>query len=99
MLTKENIIKAIIDNREEIKKYGVKRIGVFGSYVKSMQRENSDIDTLVEFEKDKKSFDNYMELKFFLQDLLGCKVDLVIKDALKREIKPYVIKEVEYARL
>jgi len=40
-----------------------------------------------------------MELKFFLQDLLGCKVDLVIKDVLKREIKPYVIKEVEYARL
>ena len=79
MLTKKNIIKAIIDSREEIKKYGVKRIGVFGSYVKSMQREGSDIDTLVEFEKDKKSFDNYMELKFFLQDLLGCKVDLVIK--------------------
>lgn len=99
MLTKKNIIKAIIDSREEIKKYGVKRIGIFGSYVKSMQREGSDIDALVEFEKDKKSFDNYMELKFFLQDLLGCKVDLVIKDALKREIKPHVIKEVEYARL
>jgi len=96
MLTYETIIKEIKKNMEEIKKYGVKRIGLFGSYVKDKQKVKSDIDVLIEFEKGKKTFDNYMDLKFFLEDLFKCKVDLVIVDTIKPDLKPYILKSVEY---
>ena len=97
MLSKKEIIQSILDSKEKIRKYGVKRIGLFGSLVRDEQDEGSDIDVLVEFEKGKKTFDNYMELKFFLEEQLQRKVDLVISDALKPQIKPYVMREIEYA--
>ena len=53
MLTKEEILEKFKENKEEIKKYGVKKIGLFGSYVRGNQKEKSDIDILVEFEKGK----------------------------------------------
>jgi len=85
-------------NRYDLKeKYGVKRIGFFGSFVRSEQKETSDIDILVEFEKGAKTFDNYMNLKFFLEEVFGRKVDLVIIDALKPDIKDRILKEVKYA--
>jgi hypothetical protein len=90
-------MKSIQDNLDEVKRYGIRRIGVFGSFVRSSQNEKSDIDVLVEFYPDKKSFDNYMELKFFLEKLLHRKVDLVIKDAIKPRIRPYILNEVLYA--
>ena len=99
MLTKREIIGLIRNNTNTIKMYGVKRLGLFGSFVRSSVNNKSDVDVLVEFQKDKKLFDNYMELKFFLERLFHRKVDLVIKEALKPEIEPYVIKEVKYAKL
>ena len=97
MLTKKDIFNILQENKPKIKNFGVKRIGLFGSFVRSEQRKKSDIDILVEFEEAKKTFDNYMSLKFFLQRRLGHKVDVVIKNTLKRRIKSYVMKEVEYA--
>jgi hypothetical protein len=93
----EDILEMI--NKYDLeKKYGIKRIGVFGSFAKNEQKETSDIDVLVEFEKGAKTFDNYMNLKFFLEDLFDRKVDLVIIDALKPDIKDRVLKEVKYAK-
>ena len=97
MLNFEDAIRKIEKNMGKIKRYGVKRIGIFGSYIRNEQRENSDIDILVEFEKGKKTFDNYMELKFFLEDLFQCKVDLVSTGALKPDLKPYILGSVKYA--
>jgi len=92
----EDVLEMI--NRCDLeKKYGIKHIGVFGSFAKNEQKETSDIDVLVEFEKGAKTFDNYMNLKFFLEELFGRKVDLVIIDALKPDIKDRVLKEVRYA--
>lgn len=99
MLKRQDIIRIIRDNTDTIKMYGVKRLGLFGSFLKSSENNKSDVDILVEFQKDKKLFDNYMELKFFLERLFHRKVDLVIKEALKPEIEPYVIREVKYAKL
>ena len=96
MLTPEIILNKIEENSETIKKHNVKRIGLFGSYVKNEQTAESDIDLVVEFEKGKKTFDNYMELKFFLEDLLECKVDLVIAEAIKPDLKPYIMEDVKY---
>jgi len=76
----------------------VKRIGLFGSYVRGEERKKSDIDILVEFEKGKKTFDNYMGLALFLEDLLSLKVDLVIRENIKTLLKPYILKKVEYAK-
>jgi len=97
MLTYEAILKEMEEKKEIIKQYGVKRIGLFGSYVKSEQQYESDIDVLVEFEKGRKTFDNYMDLKFFLEELFNCKVDLVISEAVKPELRSYITGSVKYA--
>jgi len=99
MLTGKAITKIIEDRAKEVTTYGVKRIGIFGSFAKFSQSNKSDIDILVEFQKGKKMFDNYMELKFYLERLFDQKVDLVIKEALKPRIKQLILKEVTYARL
>lgn len=76
--------------------YFVKEIGIFGSFVKGKQRTKSDIDILVAFEKGHKDFFNFMRLKYYLEELLGLKVDLVIKEAVKPGLKERIFAEVEY---
>jgi len=82
---------------DEIRRFGIGKIGLFGSYIKDEQKTGSDIDILVEFKEDMKTFDNYMDLKFFLKDLFDSKVDLVIAEALKPDLKPYILESVKYA--
>jgi uncharacterized protein len=74
-------------------RYGVRYLAVFGSYVKGNQHKRSDIDILVELEKTSKTFDNYMELKFYLTRIIGGKVDLVLKDSIREELKERVFSE------
>lgn len=97
MLTKYKIINTIKRHSEEIEAYGVKKVGIFGSFAKATQTSKSDIDILVEFARGTKTFDNYIGLKFFLEKMLHHKVDLVIKEALKARIRDQVLLEVEYA--
>jgi len=97
MLISDEILQIINENQHNIKKFGVKRIGLFGSYAKNKQKKESDIDILVEFKKGEKTFDNYMDLKFYLENLFDCNVDLVVKDALKVDLKPNILKSVKYA--
>jgi predicted nucleotidyltransferase len=96
MLTTKMITKKINENMEHIKRFGVKKIGIFGSFVNNTQKEESDLDILVKFKKGQKTFDNYMELKFFLEDLFKCKIDLVVFEAIKPDLKPYILGNVEY---
>ncbi len=98
MLTNKNIMKKVEDNLASIKKFGVKKIGLFGSYLSNEQTDDSDIDFLVEFKRGNKTFDNYMELKFYLEDLFGKKVDLVILEAIKPELKSGILGSVKYAQ-
>jgi len=97
MLTSKLIMEKIEKNFAHIKTYGIKKIGLFGSYVKNEQKTKSDIDILVEFEKGKKTFDNYMNLKFYLEELFKCKVDLIISDKIKPDLKPNILGSVIYA--
>ncbi len=97
MLTKERILQKIEENMDKIKKFGVKKIGVFGSYARGKPTEKSDIDILIEFEDGKITFDNYMGLKFFFEDMFDRKVDLVIAGDIKPELKSYIMREVVYA--
>jgi predicted nucleotidyltransferase len=97
--TKEELLMLMRDHQKEIKRLGVKRCGVFGSFVRAQQDEGSDIDILVEFEPDQKTFDNFMQLAFFLEELLGRNVDLVTSESLSPYIGPHILNEVEYAPL
>jgi len=97
MLKSDKILEKIENNKDKIKRFGVKRLGLFGSYIRNQQKPGSDIDLLVEFEKGMKTFDNYMDLKFFLEDLFDCKVDLVILEAIKPDLKSHILEDVRYA--
>lgn len=93
----EEIIAILRDNKCDIEKYGVDRIGLFGSYSRNEQSADSDIDVLVRFKKEGKTFDNYMGLKFYLEDLLGKKVDLIIAENIKIELKDEILGSAKYA--
>ena len=91
-------IKKILENYKPTIRttFFVKEIGIFGSFTRSEQNITSDVDVLVSFQKGHKDFFNYMRLKYYLEDLIGIKVDLVMKDALKSRLKEKVLNEVEY---
>ena len=75
--------------------YQVKTLGVFGSYAREEATDNSDLDLLVEFYGDL-TFDKYMDLKFFLEDLFDKKIDLVIRDDIKPQIREKLLGETIY---
>ncbi|MDH7577347.1 MAG: nucleotidyltransferase family protein [Bacillota bacterium] len=95
-LSKQFILKTLEKHASILKKYGVRRIGVFGSIVRGAANKESDIDFLVELSE--KSFDNYFGLKFFLEDLFGRKVDLVIVEDIKPRLKSRILSGVEYVQ-
>ena len=78
-------------------KYHVSKIGIFGSFARGEAKESSDVDVLVEFEKGCKTFDNFMELKFYLEDLFARKIDLVTVEALRPQLKEDILREISYA--
>lgn len=91
----EEILRIIEENRDAIRDYGVRRLGLFGSYARGEGTQMSDLDFVVEFEK--KSFDAYMDLKAFLEDLFGCRVDLVIADVIKPRLRGTILQEAVHA--
>ena len=95
VLSLEEILKKIKKNRDEIKKFGVKRIGIFGSYAKGKQRETSDVDIVVEFEKGKATFDNFLRLAEFLEETLGRRVDLLTKEGVRSIRINHIREEIE----
>lgn len=76
-------------------KYDVKSVGVFGSFSRGEEKKSSDLDILVEFSRPVGMF-KFIELEEYLSKLIGKKVDLVTKNALKPAIKEEVLQEVIY---
>lgn len=74
-------------------KFKVKDIGIFGSYTRGEQTENSDLDVLVEF-GERVGFFKFLELEEYLEELLNLKIDLVSRKALKHRIGQNILKEV-----
>ncbi len=95
-LTKEDILSILQQNRDRLKTYGVKKIGLYGSFVRNEQNTVSDIDFLVEFESGQKTFKNFMGLSFFLEELFGREIELLTKESLSPYIGPHIREEVEY---
>jgi predicted nucleotidyltransferase len=94
---KEDILSMIKKNQKKIESFGVKKLGLFGSYVRNEHNPQSDIDLLVEFIQDRKTFDNFIHLSFLLEDALGHHIELVTVESLSPYIKPFILKEVVYA--
>ena len=91
MLTKEEIIGKIEENKETIRGFGIKKLVLFGSYASNESSRDSDIDFLVEFEEGRGLFDDFIHLMHFLEDLLGKKIDMGEEHLLKEELKPYIL--------
>jgi uncharacterized protein len=84
------------ENKDLLKeRFNVKEIGIFGSFVRGEQKETSDLDILVEFEGEVSLFE-IVRLERFLSELLGEKVDLVMKNSLKPRIGKHILREVVY---
>jgi len=96
MLTRAEILRVLRENKPFLQqRFNVRRIGLFGSYAREEAGTHSDIDTLVEMEQ--VTFDNYMDLKFYLEDLFQAPVDLVLANRVKPRLRPYIEEEVIYA--
>ena len=98
MTSKEFILSEMKQQKRELQNLGIVRIGLFGSYVREEQTEESDIDILLEFEPEKENFDNYMTVYDILEKLFrNEKVEIVTKNGLSPYIGPQILKEVIYA--
>lgn len=96
MKTFEEIKEIIQEHKEDLKKeYGVKEMGIFGSYVRGEQKTVSDVDILIELERPI-GFVKFLKLEKRISDILGVKVELVTKKALKPYIGQRILQEVQY---
>ena len=97
MLSKKEILTILTNLKIELKKrFKVKQLGLFGSYVSDEYNEISDIDILVDFDDGADLF-NFIGLALFLEEKFKCRVDVVPKNALREELKDNVLKTVIYA--
>lgn len=93
---RKNIKKILRELKPILKeRFKVKKIGIFGSYVRNEEKKRSDLDILVEFFEEPSLFE-FIELEDYLSKNLNIKVDLVMKSALKPTIRKYILQEVVY---
>jgi len=98
--TKAQVLALLRDSKPDLQRFGVSRCGVFGSFVRDTAiHDRSDVDILVAFEPDQKTFDNFIHLSFFLEELFGRTVDLITVESLSPYIGPRILDEVEYVSL
>lgn len=98
-LDKTKILYLINKNKDIVHNFGVRRIGVFGSYIRNEQKEESDVDLLVEFTEGKKTYKNFYEFSSFIEKTLGKKVDVLTPESISPYLAPQIKKEVEYVQI
>lgn len=96
---KKEVITSIQTVTQDILKLGAERLGLFGSFVRGEQKEDSDIDLLVEFKPGMKTYRNYMNLADLLEENLKRKVDLLTWEGMAPFVQREVRKEIEYIDL
>lgn len=95
-LNKKTLIQILTQNKAQLKEFGVLEIGVFGSYATGKANEDSDVDILVDLNANKKTFRNFLSLNYFLENLIGKKVDLVTRQSLSPFIGPHILNSIVY---
>ncbi len=93
---RDQVLGLLRDHAAEVKRFGVKSLAVYGSVARDEARADSDVDILVDFSDPVDLFE-FLRLNFYLEELLGCRVDLVTPDALRKELRMQVLKEALYA--
>ena len=92
-MNRANAIQILKESKQYLaSRYGVTDLALFGSTVRDMATDESDVDILVSFDRPATS-DRYFGVQFYLEDLLGCPVDLVTNKALRPELRPFIEKE------
>jgi len=100
MLSKKHIKDEITSNRLLIRQHGIRKIGLFGSFVRQEQKSGSDIDILIDFQQDKETFDNFMAVCDLLDTIFkGYKVEVVTVGGLSPFIGPHILNSVEYVQI
>lgn len=92
MLRRDSVLEVFEDQSPALRKLGVRRLGLLGSFARDEARPESDVDVLVEF--DEKTFDHYMDVKILLEDLFARRVDLVLADRLKPALREKILSQV-----
>ena len=96
-MTKNFILNFLSQHKDEfLKKYGVTKIGLFGSYVRGDFKEDSDIDIAIEMLNEKKSLNTFFSLRRELEEAFNLKVDLGIESSLKPIAREKILKEIVY---
>ena len=96
---KQQVINTLKKNSRLLKKFGVEKMGIFGSFVSGKQNNNSDVDLLVQFKKGQKNFRNFMGTADLTETLLGRSVDLLTPESLSPYIGPHIKNEAEYVQI
>lgn len=93
---KDDMLRVLRERAGELRSLGIQRIGLYGSFARGDSRDASDIDLLVEFCPEQKTFDRFMQLCFFLEELCQRPVDIVTREGLSPHLGPRVLKEAIY---
>ena len=97
MTTKEHILKTLKSHKLELSKFGIKNVGLFGSYIRNEQSNESDIDLLIDFDPEKENFDNFMAVYDLFEKIFkNEKIEVVTKNGLSPYIGPKILNEVQY---
>ena len=97
MTNTEYILSTLKSKRADFSAIGIREVGLFGSYARNEQTEQSDIDILIDFDPEKETFDNYMAVYELLEKLFkNIKIEVVTKNGLSPYIGPKILNEVQY---
>ncbi len=91
MLILQDVLERLREHRDELRRLGAVRLAVFGSVASGQASSSSDLDLLVEL--DERTFDRYMDLKLFLEDLFAVRIDLVLADRIKPALRERILAE------
>jgi uncharacterized protein len=97
--TKEDVFALLSQNGARLRGFGVERLSVFGSFARDTPDDTSDVDVLVEFAPEQETFDNFLGLAEFLEELFGRKVDLLTPESLNPHFGHYILEEAEHAAI
>jgi len=98
-LDEELVFQIIKENRDEIRKFGISEVGLFGSFVRGKQKEESDIDLLVKFFRGEKTFRNFINFSEYIEKVLGRKVEVLTPESMSLYIAPYIESEIKYVQI
>ena len=95
-MNKEEIIGKLKENKERIKRFRVKKIVIFVSFVRDEERKTSDIDLIIDSEEEKKLFNNFLNITLFLENSFCREINLLTSESICHYIKSYIEKEIIY---